>query len=84
MDEPQHIKDRFEKRNIDINKLNRDQALVPENCTVLFNKLGTAPGMWFERNDTIFVSVPGVPFEMKEMFEQWIIPFLEKKKERWG
>ena len=60
----EHIKDRFKLRNIDINKLNRNQAMVPKNCTVLFNKTGTAPGMWFEKDDTIFVSVPGVPFEM--------------------
>jgi len=72
----EHIKNRFEKRNIDINKLNRDQALVPSNCTVLFNKLGTAPGMWFEKNDTIFVSVPGVPFEMKYLIEHELFPRL--------
>ncbi len=72
----QHIKDRFEKRNIDINKLNRDQALVPENCTVLFNKAGTAPGLWLERNNTIFVSVPGVPFEMKYLVEYELFPRL--------
>lgn len=72
----EHIKNRFEKRNIEINKLNRDQALVPENCTVLFNKTGTAPGMWFERNDTIFVSVPGVPFEMMYLVENELFPRL--------
>jgi nicotinamide-nucleotide amidase len=72
----EHIKNRFGKRNININKLNRDQALVPENCTVLFNKLGTAPGMWFESNDTIFVSLPGVPFEMKYLVEYELFPRL--------
>jgi len=71
-----HIKKRFSKLNIDINKLNRDQALVPESCTVLFNKAGTAPGMWFEKDDTIFVSVPGVPFEMKCLVEHEILPRL--------
>ena len=71
-----HIKKRFSKLNIDINKLNRDQALVPESCTVLFNKTGTAPGMWFEKDDTIFVSVPGVPFEMKYLVEHKILPRL--------
>lgn len=73
-----HIKDRFVRRNIDMNKLNRDQALVPENCTVLFNKAGTAPGMWFEKNNTIFVSLPGVPFEMKYLIEYEIFPRLVK------
>jgi len=71
-----HIKKRFSKLNIDINKLNRDQALVPESCRVLFNKAGTAPGMWFEKDDTIFVSVPGVPFEMKYLVEHEILPRL--------
>ncbi|MBN2635353.1 MAG: competence/damage-inducible protein A [Prolixibacteraceae bacterium] len=72
----EHIKDRFKLRDIDINKLNRDQAMVPENCIVLFNKTGTAPGMWFEKNDTIFISVPGVPFEMQYLVEFEIIPKL--------
>ena len=74
----EHIKNRFVKRNIDINKLNRDQALVPDNCTVLYNHLGTAPGMWFEKDDTIFVSLPGVPFEMKYLIENEVLPKLEK------
>ena len=80
MHEPtlEHIKNRFVKRNIDINKLNRDQALVPDNCTVLFNLLGTAPGLWFESNNTIFVSMPGVPFEMKYLVENEVLPRLVK------
>lgn len=73
----EHIKQRFKNRNIDLNKLNRDQALIPEICTVLPNKVGTAPGMWFEKNDTIFVSVPGVPFEMKYLVEHEILPRLQ-------
>jgi nicotinamide-nucleotide amidase len=73
-----HIKNRFANRNIDVNKLNRDQALVPESCEVLFNREGTAPGMWFEKNDTIFISVPGVPFEMKSLVEHEILPRLHK------
>lgn len=75
----EHIKNRFALRNIDLNKLNRDQALVPESCTVLFNKVGTAPGMWFEKNNTIFVSVPGVPFEMKYLVEYEILPRLRER-----
>jgi nicotinamide-nucleotide amidase len=73
----EHIKQRFKNRNIDLNKLNRDQALIPESCTVLPNKAGTAPGMWFEKNDTIFVSVPGIPFEMKYLVENEILPRLQ-------
>jgi nicotinamide-nucleotide amidase len=80
MHEPtlEHIKNRFVKRNIDINKLNRDQALVPDNSTVLFNLLGSAPGLWFESNNTIFVSLPGVPFEMKYLVENEVLPRLVK------
>ncbi len=73
----ENIKQRFKNRNIDINKLNRDQALVPEACQVLINRMGTAPGMWFEKNDTIYVSVPGVPFEMKYLVANEILPRLE-------
>ena len=73
-----HIKERFEKRNIDMNKLNRDQALVPESCTILPNKAGTAPGMWFEKNDTCFASLPGVPFEMMYLIEFEVLPRLRR------
>jgi len=73
-----HIRERFIKRGIDLNKLNRDQALVPDNCTVLPNYEGTAPIMWFERNDTIFVSMPGVPFEMKSVMEREVLPRLRR------
>ncbi|MBK6282351.1 MAG: competence/damage-inducible protein A [Draconibacterium sp.] len=72
----EHIKSRFTRLKIDMNKLNRDQALVPANCTVLPNMAGTAPGMWFEQNDTIFVSMPGVPFEMKYLVENELFPRL--------
>ncbi|RIH63273.1 competence/damage-inducible protein A [Mariniphaga sediminis] len=72
----ENIKNRFKNRNIDLNKLNRDQAMLPGACTVLTNKVGSAPGMWFEKNDTIFVSVPGVPFEMKYLVENEILPRL--------
>lgn len=74
----QHIKTRFTKLNIDMNKLNRDQALVPESCVVLPNNEGTAPGLWLERNNTIFVSVPGVPFEMKYIVEHELFPRLRE------
>ncbi len=72
----QHIKKRFTKLKIDMNRLNRDQALVPEMCIVLPNKEGTAPGIWLEKNDTIFISVPGVPFEMKYLIENEVFPRL--------
>ena len=74
----QHIQNRFSKLKIDMNKLNRDQALVPESCRVLPNDEGTAPGLWFEKNNTIFISVPGVPFEMKYLVENEIFPRLRQ------
>ncbi len=74
----QAVTERLSKRNIVINALNRDQALVPEACTVLQNSNGTAPGMWFEKNDTIFVAMPGVPFEMKGIMEEEVLPRLRE------
>ncbi|WP_075589980.1 CinA family nicotinamide mononucleotide deamidase-related protein [Labilibacter marinus] len=59
-----------------INELNRQQAMVPANCSVIRNPVGTAPIMWFEHKETIFVSMPGVPSEMKRALEFEIIPRL--------
>jgi nicotinamide-nucleotide amidase len=58
---------------------NLKQAEVPDCCTVLQNKRGTAPGMWFEKDGKVFVSMPGVPYEMKGMIEQDVIPQLQKQ-----
>ena len=57
---------------------NLKQAEVPDNCKVILNKRGTAPGMWFEKEGKIFVSMPGVPHEMKGMMEDEVIPELTK------
>jgi nicotinamide-nucleotide amidase len=65
-----------------ITQLNRDQALVPSKAKVLFNKMGTAPGMWVEHENTIFVSLPGVPYEMKYLIDNEVIPNLMQKFER--
>ncbi|WP_163714418.1 competence/damage-inducible protein A [Mangrovibacterium lignilyticum] len=80
LDEPTlaAVTERLSKRNIQINLLNRNQALVPEACTVLHNSNGTAPGMWFEKDDTIFVSMPGVPYEMKGLMEEEVLPRLRE------
>lgn len=53
--------------------VNRRQAEVPDTCTVLFNKLGTAPGMWFEKQGKIFISLPGVPQEMKGIMSDIVL-----------
>lgn len=58
---------------------NRKQAEVPDVCTVLQNEKGTAPGMLFEKNGTVFISMPGVPHEMKWIMEQHVIPMIPTK-----
>ncbi len=60
-------------------QVNRDQALVPSKAKVLMNKLGTAPGMWMEKDNKVFISLPGVPYEMKALIENEVIPKLKEK-----
>lgn len=76
----QNVKDIFAKITTGqpLLSTNTKQAEVPDNCTVILNKKGTAPGMWFEKEGKIFVSMPGVPFEMKGMMEDFVIPELSK------
>ncbi len=76
----QQVTDLLSRHNITINQLNHDQALVPEKCTVLPNTLGTAPGMWFEKGNVIFVSMPGVPFEMEYLMTKEVIPRLQQSR----
>jgi nicotinamide-nucleotide amidase len=74
----EHIKNIFKARGIfDVKEINKRQAEVPVNCQVLFNALGTAPGMWFEEGDKIFVSMPGVPFEMEALMTNAVLPRLK-------
>ncbi|MCW2119841.1 CinA family nicotinamide mononucleotide deamidase-related protein [Flavobacterium sp. 7A] len=65
-----------------ITQINKDQALVPSRCTVLHNQVGTAPGMWIKKEDTVFISLPGVPYEMRYLVENEIIPKVVKEYER--
>jgi nicotinamide-nucleotide amidase len=65
-----------------ISQLNKDQALVPSTCTVLHNKVGTAPGMWMKKENTVFISLPGVPYEMKHLVEEEIIPKIVREYKR--
>ena len=62
-----------------VTPVNRCQAEVPDCCRVLQNKLGTAPGMVFEKNNTIFISMPGVPHEMKGLMLDEVIPLIKKQ-----
>lgn len=75
------IREFLKGRVKNINQLNRDQAMVPEKCMVIRNKLGTAPVMWFEYNNSVVVSIPGVPAEMKLAMTGEIIPRLKEKYE---
>ena len=72
----ENITDRLRRRNLQMNENNRRQAMVPENCKVLRNLTGTAPGMLFEKSGKIVVSMPGVPHEMKHIMKEHVLPLL--------
>lgn len=75
-----HIEDLFSKYiSTPISDLNRDQALVPSRCEVLMNLYGTAPGMWFEKDNKVYISLPGVPYEMKALMTNEVLPKLRAK-----
>lgn len=73
----QHLFANVYKR--DMNALNQEQALVPSCAKILFNTIGTASGMWFEKEGIIYVSLPGVPFEMKKLFTEEVLPKIQRK-----
>lgn len=72
----QRIAGYFEKINRPLPPAMRDQATLPLKATILENKVGTAPGMWFEADGKVYISLPGVPFEMEYLMEQEVIPRL--------
>lgn len=72
------VRELLGRRGIAFNDLNRGQAMVPACCTVLHNAHGTAPGMWFERDGKVVVSLPGVPFEMVHLMEDAVEPMLSE------
>ncbi len=72
----------FEARGRILTDTNRGQALVPKAASPIRNSKGTAPGIWIEKKKKIFICMPGVPYEMKEMMERFVIPKLEEKLER--
>jgi nicotinamide-nucleotide amidase len=71
-----HIYTLFAARGMKISETNRLQAVVPDSCEILKNRSGTAPGMLFRKSGTIFVSLPGVPYELKDIFTEELIPKL--------
>lgn len=79
----QHVKNLIEgfyKRPI--TQINKDQALVPSKAEILFNKMGTAPGMWLQKENTIYISLPGVPYEMKYLIDNEVIPKITERFSR--
>ncbi|WP_299184498.1 competence/damage-inducible protein A [uncultured Aquimarina sp.] len=78
-----HIESIFAKYiQTPITDINRMQALVPSTSIVLMNQYGTAPGMWLEKDETVFVSMPGVPFEMKNLMKDEVLPKLQERFDR--
>jgi nicotinamide-nucleotide amidase len=73
------ITDLFKSRGWKVTELNRKQAEIPEGFTTITNLEGTAPGLWYEAKNKIYIAVPGVPFEMKRMMLDSILPAIEKK-----
>lgn len=69
----------FEKRGFQMTDTNRLQAWLPDGCVKLTNRMGTAPGMWFDKGQKTFVSLPGVPYEMKILMTEQVIPRLREK-----
>lgn len=73
------VEDIFRKHGRPMTEVNRKQAEIPQVATKIKNSLGTAPGMWIEHNNTIFISMPGVPFEMKRMMSDILLPKLKER-----
>ena len=73
------IKIFFDRRGFKMSEINVQQAALPENCTIIPNPVGTASGMWFEKNNTVFVSMPGIPHEMKRIMTDGVLPKLKKE-----
>jgi len=69
----------FKSRGRELTELNRQQAALPTACQKITNALGTAPGMWFDKRDKVFMSMPGVPHEIKKIMTDHVIPRLSKK-----
>lgn len=74
----ENVRQIFARYKVEVSEINKKQAEVLENCTTLLNKNGTAPGMWVEDNGKIYVSMPGVPFEMMYMMEELVIPKIKE------
>jgi nicotinamide-nucleotide amidase len=79
----QHVVDLFQQKlKLEASQVNKDQALVPSRCEILHNAYGTAPGMWMRKAQTVFVSMPGVPYEMKAIVSNELVPKLVREYQR--
>lgn len=78
----EHIVALFTRMNFNVSQVNRDQSLVPSKAIVLNNQYGTAPGMWMKKEQTVFVSMPGVPYEMKAIVTDELIPKIVQEFKR--
>ncbi len=79
----QHVIELFHvKLKLEATQVNKDQALVPSRCEILHNEFGTAPGMWMKKEQTVFVSMPGVPYEMKAIVTDQLVPKLVREYQR--
>lgn len=76
-----HVESYFKNKKRPILDVNRLQAMVPTKCEVLHNAMGTAPGMWVEENGKVVVSMPGVPYEMRYLVDNGILPKLKSKNQ---
>ncbi len=78
-----HIEELFKKYiTTPISDLNREQAMVPSKATVLHNSFGTAPGLWIRKGETVYVSLPGVPYEMKNLITKSVLPKIIEEYDR--
>ncbi len=75
----ENIRGIFGRRGLDLNRLTEGQAMVPDNCTIIQNRVGTAPIMWWEREGKVVVSMPGVPHETITMWREEVFPRLQRR-----
>jgi nicotinamide-nucleotide amidase len=75
----EQIESLLASRNVVMNERNKKQAELPDNCEILHNSAGTAQGMWFKKEERVFIALPGVPYEMKAIFREEIEPRLRQR-----
>ena len=74
-----HVQQLFKSYNIPFSEMNRLQGMIPTKATYLKNDIGTAPGMWFHENNTVFIAMPGVPNEMKNLMRTQVLPKIQQE-----